>query len=49
MPASRMGTGGITSAGNDRTCPEEYIPRLRLLGELFVNALERSMVEQFLR
>ena len=24
-----------------RTWPEEYIPRLRLLGEIFVNALER--------
>jgi formate hydrogenlyase transcriptional activator len=40
---------GITSAGNDRTCPEEYIPRLRLLGELFVNALERSFGETLLR
>ena len=40
---------GITSAGNDRTCPEEYIPRLRLLGELFVNALERSRGEKLLR
>ena len=40
---------GITSAGNDRTCPEEYVPRLRLLGELFVNALERSKGEQLLR
>ena len=46
---SKEYTLGITSAGNDRTCPEEYIPRLRLLGELFVNALERSMGEQFLR
>jgi transcriptional regulator with GAF, ATPase, and Fis domain len=40
---------GITSAGNDRSCPEEYVPRLRLLGELFVNALERSLGEQLLR
>ena len=40
---------GITSAGNDRTCPGEYIPRLRLLGELFVNTLERSMGERLLR
>ena len=38
---------GITSAGNDRTCPDEYIPRLRLLGELFVNALERSRGSSF--
>ena len=40
---------GITSAGNDRTCPGEYIPRLRLLGELFVNTLERSMGERLLQ
>jgi formate hydrogenlyase transcriptional activator len=40
---------GVTSAGNDRACPAEYIPRLRLLGEMFVNALERSMGEQLLR
>lgn len=42
-------TLGISSAENDRNCPEEYIPRLRLLGELFVNALERSTGEQALR
>jgi formate hydrogenlyase transcriptional activator len=40
---------GVTSASNDRTCPEEYIPRLRLLGELFVNAVERSRAELALR
>ncbi len=40
---------GISSAEEYRTCPEEYIPRLRLLGELFVNALERSRGEQMLR
>jgi formate hydrogenlyase transcriptional activator len=40
---------GINSAENDRTCPEEYIPRLRLLGELFVNAVERSRAELALR
>ncbi len=40
---------GVTSASNDRTCPEEYIPRLRLLGELFVNAVERSRAEFVLR
>jgi len=39
----------VFSASNDRNCPEEYIPRLRLLGELFVNALERSRGEQLLR
>jgi formate hydrogenlyase transcriptional activator len=42
-------TIGISSASNDRTCPEEYISRLRLLGELFVNALERSRGELALR
>ncbi len=40
---------GISSAKEDRTCPEEYIPRLRLLGELFVNAIERSKAELSLR
>jgi formate hydrogenlyase transcriptional activator len=40
---------GISSAETGRTCPEEYVPRLRLLGELFVNALERSLGEQLLR
>ena len=40
---------GISSAETGRTCPEEYIPRLRLLGELFVNALERSIGERALR
>ena len=40
---------GISSANNDRTCPEEYIPRLRLLGELFVNVLERSKGDLALR
>jgi formate hydrogenlyase transcriptional activator len=42
-------TLGISSAEKDRSCPEEYIPRLRLLGELFVNALERSLGEGALR
>ena len=40
---------GISSAETGRTCPEEYIPRLRLLGELFVNALGRGIGEQALR
>jgi formate hydrogenlyase transcriptional activator len=40
---------GTSSASNDRTCPKEYIPRLRLLGELFVNAIERSRGELALR
>jgi formate hydrogenlyase transcriptional activator len=42
-------TLGISSADIDRTCPEEYIPRLRLLGELFVNVLERSLGDRALR
>jgi formate hydrogenlyase transcriptional activator len=40
---------GISSGKTGRTCPEEYIPRLRLLGGLFVNALERSLGEKLLR
>jgi len=40
---------GINSSEKSRNCPEEYIPRLRLLGELFVNALERSRGELSLR
>jgi formate hydrogenlyase transcriptional activator len=40
---------GINSARSDQTCPEEYIPRLRLMGELFVNAVERSKAELALR
>jgi len=40
---------GISSGSSDRIFPEEYIPRLRLLGELFVNAVERSKAELALR
>jgi formate hydrogenlyase transcriptional activator len=40
---------GINSAKEDRTCPKEYISQLRLLGELFVNAVERSRAELALR
>ncbi|MEN6466515.1 MAG: sigma 54-interacting transcriptional regulator, partial [Syntrophaceae bacterium] len=40
---------GISSAEKNRNCPEEYIPRLRMLGDLFVNALERSRGERSLR
>jgi formate hydrogenlyase transcriptional activator len=36
---------GISSSRSGAACPEEYIPRVRLLGELFVNALERSRGE----
>lgn len=32
---------GINAVRKERAWPEEYIPRLRLLGEIFVNALER--------
>ena len=36
----------ISSVRGERNWPEEYIPRLRLLGEVFVNALERSRIRQ---
>lgn len=42
-------TLGISSQEANRTCPTEYIPRLRLLGELFVNVLERRGMEIELR
>jgi len=42
-------TLGISSAAEGRTCPEEYVPRLRLLGELFVNTLARKQMEIELR
>ncbi|OPY71642.1 MAG: Formate hydrogenlyase transcriptional activator [Syntrophorhabdus sp. PtaU1.Bin002] len=40
---------GISSLDYNRDCPREHIPRLRLLGELIVNALERSKAELALR
>jgi len=40
---------GITSGDYGRKFPEGHIPRLRLLGELFVNAYERSKMELELR
>lgn len=40
---------GITSGDYDRSFPEKYIPRLRLLGELFVNTFERTKAELALR
>lgn len=40
---------GISSAEKNRDCPEEYVPRLRLLGEMFVHALERKQMEAELR
>ena len=33
----------------ERVWPEEYVPRLRLLGEIFVNALERKRADEALR
>ena len=36
----------INAVRSGRTWPEEYIPRLRLLGEIFVNALERRRAEE---
>ena len=42
-------TLGISSSENGRICHVEHIPGLRLLGELFVNALERSNGELALR
>ena len=34
----------VQSVKSERVWPEEYIPRLRLLGEIFVNALERKQI-----
>jgi formate hydrogenlyase transcriptional activator len=39
----------INAVRNERTWPEEYIPRLRLLGEIFANALERQHAQGVLR
>jgi formate hydrogenlyase transcriptional activator len=36
----------INSVKSERAWPEEYIPRLRLLGEIFVNALVRRQMEE---
>ncbi len=36
----------INSVKSERVWPEEYIPRLRLLGEILVNALERKQAEE---
>ncbi|MGD0274800.1 MAG: sigma 54-interacting transcriptional regulator [Syntrophales bacterium] len=47
--ASSEYTIGINSINSNQTWPEEYIPRLRLLGEIFVNAIERSRGERALR
>jgi PAS domain S-box-containing protein len=39
----------INAVQKERVWPEEFIPRLQLLGEIFVNALERRKAEQALR
>jgi formate hydrogenlyase transcriptional activator len=39
----------INSVKSERVWPEEFIPRLRLLGEVFANALERTRMENELR
>ncbi len=40
---------GAATFNRNRSWPEEFIPRLRLLGEIIVNALERSRGELELR
>jgi signal transduction histidine kinase len=39
----------INAVQNERDWPKEFIPRLRLLGEIFVSTLERRKAEQALR
>jgi PAS domain S-box-containing protein len=39
----------INAMQKERIWPEEYIPRLQLLGEIFVSAFERRTAEQALR
>lgn len=39
----------IASLCRQRLWPDEYIPRLRLLGEIFINALERRNADRALR
>ena len=39
----------INAVQTERVWPEAFIPRLQLLGEIFVSALERRKVEQALR
>lgn len=39
----------INAVKKERTWPDTFIPRLQLLGEIFVNALERRKAEQSLR
>jgi len=39
----------INSIKRERVWPEEFVPRLRLLGEIFVNAIERSKSQRALQ
>ena len=39
----------VNAMRKERQWPEEYIPRLRLLGEIFINALERKKADLALR
>ncbi|MGA2224098.1 MAG: sigma 54-interacting transcriptional regulator [Syntrophobacteraceae bacterium] len=39
----------LNAVGEERSWPEEYIPRLRLLGEIFINGLERRNADLVLR
>jgi len=39
----------INAVREEKVWPVEYIPRLRLIGEVFVNALERKRVDEALR
>jgi len=39
----------LNATREERSWPEEYIPRLRLLGEIFINALERRKADLALR
>ncbi|OPY85092.1 MAG: Formate hydrogenlyase transcriptional activator [Syntrophus sp. PtaU1.Bin208] len=39
----------INAVKQERLWPEEYVPRLRLLGEIFVNAIERSKAQKALQ
>jgi len=39
----------INAMQKERTWPEEFIPRLQLLGEIIVSAIERSMADHALR
>ena len=59
VDANQLYAFSIQTLRSERTWPEEYLPRLRLIGEIFVNALLRAQArlqieeqitfEQFLR